>query len=72
MEDRHLLGDHLDELHVVLDNNQCAVAGNRANDFCGPRDLSMGHTCGGLIQQHQPRIACKHHTELQPLALSVW
>ena len=71
MKHGHLLRDHADELHVVLDDDHRTVAADREDDIRGPLHLLMRHAGRRFVEQHQPRVARQDEAEFQPLPLPV-
>src|ERR1700730_3254272 len=67
MHDGDRTGDHLDELHVVLDHDERVGAVDVADELGGPRDLVVGHARRRLVQQDQFGVSGEHGTELDPL-----
>ena len=49
------LGDHADELHVVLDHDQRAAAVDLADQLASALDLLVGHAGRRLVEQDQVR-----------------
>src|ERR1019366_6255724 len=71
VEHRHLRGDHADELHVVLDDDERLAAIDLGDEFGGLVHLLMRHTGGRFIEQYELGIRRQHDAEFNPLPLTV-
>src|SRR3989441_2230802 len=71
MEHRDLAGDLPHEFHVVLDDEDRPVGGDRLEQLPRPRGLLVGHAGDRLVHQQELRILRDHHTDLEPLLLAV-
>ena len=71
VEHGDLLGDHADELHVVLDDDQRLGAVDLAHQLGGLVDLLMRHAGGRLVEQDELGIGRQHEAEFDPLPLTM-
>src|SRR5712692_7511032 len=71
VQDRHLASNLPDELHVVLDDEDRPVGGDRLEQPAGPRSLLVGHARDRLVHEEQLGILRDHHPDLEPLLLAV-
>ena len=68
VEHGDLLGDHADELHVVLDDDERLGAVDLAHEFGGLVDLLMRHAGGRLVEQDQLGIGRRARCRARPIA----
>src|SRR5215831_11819934 len=71
MKHRNDPGDHADELHIVLDDNEAGADVDGPQQRDGALDLVGGHAGCGLIEQDQLRVLRHRHADLDPLPLAV-
>src|SRR5215469_13550396 len=71
MEHRYRTGDHLDELHIVLDNDERSPGVDGTEQRNRAFHFIRAHARGRLIEQYEFRILRDHHTDLDPLSLTV-
>ncbi len=71
MQHRDLVGDVLDELHVVLDHQHRAVLDDAVEQFGGLGALADAHAGDGLVEHQQVRVLDQQHADLEPLLLAV-
>src|SRR6266478_5230049 len=71
VEHGDLAGDLPHELHVVLDDENRAVRGDRLEQLTRARGLFVGHPGDRLIDQQELRILRDHHADLEPLLFAV-
>src|SRR5256886_13532107 len=71
VEDRHLGAELADEFHVVLDDQDGAVARDAEEQLGGARGLFVRHARHRLVDEEELGILRHHHPDLQPLLLAV-
>src|ERR1700758_493507 len=71
MKHRDDPGDHADELHIVLDDDEAGADVDSPQQRDGALDLVGGHAGRGLIEQDQLRVLRHRHADLDPLPLAV-
>ncbi len=71
MQHGHLVGDVLDEFHVVLDHQHRAVLDDRIEQLRGLDALADAHAGDRLIEHQQVWILDQQHADLEPLLLAV-
>ena len=72
VQHRDLLGDLADERHVVLDDDdRHALRIEALDQFTRAEGLVGRHASGRLVHQHQRRLQCQGHANLEPLLLAV-
>src|SRR5437660_2420997 len=71
VEHRHLGAELADELHVVLDDEDGAVARDAEEQIGGARGLFVRHARHRLVDEEELGILRHHHPDLQPLLLAV-
>src|SRR2546425_2316974 len=71
VEYRHLGAELADEFHVVLDDQDGAVARDAEEQLGGARGLSVRQARPRLVDEEERGILRHHHPDLQPLLLAV-
>src|SRR5206468_11264572 len=71
VQDCHLASDLPDERHVVLDDEDRPIGGDRLEQRAGPRSLLVGHARDRFVHEEQLGILRDHHADLEPLLLAV-
>ncbi len=71
MQHRDLVGDVLDEFHVVLDHDDRLALRDAIEQFGRQLALARAHAGNGLVQQQQLRPLHQQHADFQPLLLAV-
>ena len=71
MQHRDLVGDVLDEFHVVLDDQHRAVLDDAVEQLGGLGALADAHAGDRLVEHQQVRVLDQQHADLEPLLLAV-
>src|SRR5450755_3625332 len=71
VQHRHLAGDALDEIHVVLDHHERAPGGDALQQLRGQFAFARAHTGDRLVEKKQLRLLHQQHADLEPLFLTV-
>ena len=71
MQHRDLVGDVLDEFHVVLDHQHRAVLDDLVQQLRGLDALADTHAGDRLVEHQEVRVLNQQHADLQPLLLAV-
>ena len=71
VQHRDLVGDVLDEFHVVLDHQHRAVLDDAVEQFGGLGALADAHAGDRLVEHQQFRVLDQQHADLEPLLLAV-
>ena len=71
MQHGHFMGGLADEFHVVLDHQDGVLLCHTLQELRGFLAFPARHTSNRLIEQQQRRLLSHHHTDLEPLHLTV-
>src|SRR6516225_7625595 len=71
MKHRDDPGNHADELHIVLDDDEASADVDGPQQRYGAFDLVGGHAGRGLIEQDQLGVLRHRHADLDPLPFAV-
>ena len=71
VQHRDLVGDVLDEFHVVLDDQHRAVLDDAVEQLGGLGALADAHAGDGFVEHQEIRVLDQQHADLEPLLLAV-
>src|ERR1700752_3009118 len=71
VQHRDLVGDVLDELHIVLDHQDGAVLDDAVEKLGRLGALGNAHAGDGLVEHQEVRVLDQQHADLEPLLLAV-